>query len=92
MLFCRRDAANTFALATVLCYFYGNKLNWLFLLAGVIALSRVYVGVHYPADVLFGALYGYTMAWFVLSIWVIVKMGELKKNRTWVWYYQRDKN
>jgi len=55
-------------------------------LAGIISFSRIYVGVHYPGDVIFGALYGYLVAWTVLSLWVMIKMRELKRGRTWVWY------
>jgi membrane-associated phospholipid phosphatase len=55
-------------------------------LAIIIAFSRVYVGVHYPADVLLGGLIGYGMAWSILTLWVILKMRELKRGQTWVWY------
>ncbi len=84
--FVSNHAANTFAFAVVIHYFYGRKVKWIFLLAGLIAFSRVYVGVHYPADVVCGALFGYGTAWLILSFWVIIKMRELKRNRTWVWY------
>ena len=79
-------AANIFALAVVLSCFYDKMKVPLFSLAIVIAFSRVYVGVHYPADVLVGGLFGYGMAWLVLTLWVILKMRELKRGRTWVWY------
>ena len=79
-------AANSFAFATVLSYFYERKKIILFLSATVIAYSRVYVGVHYPLDIIFGALTGYILSWSVLSVWVIVKMRELKRGRIWVWY------
>ena len=79
-------AANIFALAVVLSFFYDKMKVPLFSLAVVIAFSRVYVGVHYPADVLVGGLFGYIMAWLVLTLWVILKMRELKRGRTWVWY------
>jgi undecaprenyl-diphosphatase len=36
-------------------------------LAAIIALSRVYIGVHWPSDVVAGALMGVATAWFVLG-------------------------
>ncbi len=37
-------------------------------LAAIICLSRLYVGVHYPTDVLFGVLAGLFSAWCALQI------------------------
>ena len=47
-----------FACATVLTYFGPRFGPSLFLLAAAIAFSRVYVGVHYPVDVVGGAVLG----------------------------------
>jgi len=58
----------------------------LYSVASVIAFSRVYVGVHYPLDILFGSIMGYIFSWIILSIWVIIKMRELKRGKMWVWY------
>ena len=79
-------AANSFAFATILSYFYDKNKIILFSIASAIAFSRVYVGVHYPMDIFFGGLIGYTISWVILSIWVIIKMRELKRGRMWVWY------
>ena len=79
-------AANSFAFATVLSYFYEKNKTMIFSIASVIAFSRVYVGVHYPLDIIFGSLLGYTVSWIILSVWVIIKMRELKRGRMWVWY------
>ena len=79
-------ASNMFSLAVILSYFYGRFKVILFFLATVIAISRVYVGVHYPGDVIIGALIGYIISWTVITLWVIIKMRELKRRQTWVWY------
>ncbi len=51
-------AAFFFALATAL-YLYNKKWGTLFFLAaGLVAVSRVIAGVHYPSDIIAGALIG----------------------------------
>ena len=83
-------AANSFVFATVLSYFYDRSRTFLYLLASTIAFSRVYVGVHYPLDIIFGSIIGYIISWIILSMWVIIKMRELKRGRRWVWYATTD--
>ena len=84
--FVSNHAANAFGLSVILGYFYPAWKWKVTALAFIIAFSRVYVGVHYPADIFFGALFGYGTAWIILSLWVILKMRELKGGRKWVWY------
>ena len=84
--FVSAHAANIFAGTTVLSYFYKQWKKPLLFLAFSVALSRVYVGVHYPGDVLFGGLFGYGMAWVMITLWIFLKMRELKRGRTWVRY------
>ena len=83
-------AANSFVFATVLSYFYEKNKTYLYVLASAIAFSRVYVGVHYPLDIVFGSIIGYIISWIILSIWVIIKMRELKRGKMWVWYATTD--
>ena len=51
-------AATSFACATVIAALSPSLRLPAFVLATAIAWSRVYVGVHYPLDVVAGALYG----------------------------------
>lgn len=59
--FISAHAANHFALATFFSFLFAGKRNWLvffYVWASAIAFSQVYVGVHYPIDVIAGALVG----------------------------------
>lgn len=51
--------------------------KWMRVLAAVMAvcmgLSRLYVGVHYPSDVIAGALVGSLCAWMAWQIWKLLK-------------------
>jgi len=64
--FISSHAANTFGVA-MFFFLLGRKdakwLRWLFLWAAVVSYSRVYVGVHYPADILVGGLTGILWGW-----------------------------
>ncbi len=59
-------ATNFFALAAFFSHYY-RKYRWYFYAtAAMVALSRVYVGVHYPGDITAGALLGIFCAAVVL--------------------------
>ncbi len=80
--FVSNHAANMFCLAVFMGFFY-PKIRWpLLALAALVAFSRVYVGVHYPLDVLGGACFGSLMGWWGSRIWNrLIKrahLGELK--------------
>jgi undecaprenyl-diphosphatase len=51
-------ALTAFACAAVLAPFAPRLRPWLYAYAGLVALSRPYLGVHYPSDVIVGALIG----------------------------------
>jgi undecaprenyl-diphosphatase len=59
-------AATSFAGAVVLTYLFPRGAPAFFLLALAIAFSRVYVGVHFPSDVLAGAVLGAAVAGLIL--------------------------
>ena len=55
-------ATNGFAAATTLSFFYPTWAFFYFGIAGVVALSRIYGGVHFPSDILGGALLGFLIS------------------------------
>ena len=56
-------AASAVAGAITLSWIWPNGRLVLWLLAALVAVSRIYVGVHYPLDVLGGAALGAVCAW-----------------------------
>jgi membrane-associated phospholipid phosphatase len=60
--FISSHAANHFGLAMIFGLFFIRKYRWLLpaalCWAALISISQVYVGLHYPADVLGGAIFG----------------------------------
>jgi undecaprenyl-diphosphatase len=58
-------AANFFALATYFGYYFRKYIWWFLLVSALVAYSRVYVGVHYPFDVLGGAVIGTICAFLI---------------------------
>ena len=70
--FVSSHAANNFALVTFLIFFLRDKYKWiapvLIFWAILIVYSRVYLGVHYPGDIICGALYGTFVGYCVATI------------------------
>jgi undecaprenyl-diphosphatase len=65
-------AANSFAAATLLSIYY-QKLSWLFiLLAAIVGFSRIYVGVHFPLDVICGAVVGALCSLILYYSWLLI--------------------
>ena len=70
-------AANTFAVATVVTLAFRNRalIVWFLVWALINCLSRIYLGVHYPGDLLVGAVIG------MLAGWICVQLGKYSLNK-----------
>jgi membrane-associated phospholipid phosphatase len=77
--FTSSHATNHFGVATFLFVtlgrYFGNWKYLLFIWASLICYAQVYVGVHYPLDVVFGALLGFLIGHFVC--WAYQKSDPL---------------
>ncbi len=73
--FTSSHAANSFMAATFISSFY-KKYSWaMYTIAGLLAFSRVVVGVHYPLDIICGSLVGFVLGigWAYVCRWIISK-------------------
>lgn len=65
-------AMNMFTGVTLLSYSYRKIKVILFIIAILVSYSRIYVGVHYPFDVLAGVILGIFCAFIILTIFKFV--------------------
>jgi len=72
-------AVNTFAAAFFLSYYFRSLIPFVYFLAFIVSLSRIYVGDHFPFDVIAGSLLG--TLWAVLFVWI--------NNRTIQWIKEK---
>lgn len=71
--FVSSHASNSFALALFLSHFLKNKIKHfaplIFTWAALVSYSRIYLGVHFPGDIIGGILLGFLLAWMMVNIY-----------------------
>jgi undecaprenyl-diphosphatase len=80
--FASSHASTTFALAASLWLFTREAFRYVWLMfawAALVSYSRIYVGVHYPVDLLVGGCAGFLIAWLVyLSFRLATRRARLR--------------
>ena len=68
-------AANTFGIATIAWLLFRTRIRLIgliFLWAALVSYTRIYLGVHYPGDILVGASIGVSLGWIIYKILMII--------------------
>ena len=70
--FISNHASNSFAFAAFISFLFGNKKFsfFIFIWAVLVSYSRIYLGVHYPGDMLAGAIFGILLATLIKYCYV----------------------
>ena len=74
-------AASSFSITTLIVLFLRKKVKWswvFYIWPLLFALSRIYVGVHYPVDIIVGAIVGATSAFLFYTFYRRIIVPYLK--------------
>ncbi|MDF2455344.1 MAG: putative rane-associated phospholipid phosphatase [Cytophagaceae bacterium] len=76
-------ASNTFGLACFIWLIFGKAKpwGWLFAWAAIVSYSRIYLGKHYPLDIMAGAVCGVAVAYLMVKLCkALMKRYPIKSN------------
>lgn len=65
-------SVNNFCAAFSLGFFYSKRKYIFYSIAGIIAFTRVYLGVHYPSDVIVGSLLGIFLGYIIIKSTIFI--------------------
>lgn len=87
--FTSSHATNHFAIAFFIIFTFGRRRKWvsvpLFIWATLVAYAQVYVGVHFPLDVICGAVLGVCIAFMMKELFgYVIRKLELGSSSVWV--------
>lgn len=80
--FVSSHASNAFGFFTLSSWVLSRKFKYLppilFFWAALVAYSRVYLGVHFPGDILFGGILGMVLATMVIFVLELIPYSRLR--------------
>lgn len=71
-------AANAAALAVIFSYLVRKPKYIFWIFAAIVMFSRIYIGVHYPADIIAGALLGFVISKLILILFEKIRLLNKK--------------
>lgn len=81
--FVSSHASNVFGLATLIFFFLGKRIKriglWIFLWAFLVSYSRIYLGVHYPLDLICGGALGASIGLVIYGLAKKFKLVQISE-------------